>query len=85
MRARVFLSYGEANDASVKEMEAAGIAHVATMFGVPLVAVKAITDIVDGDKPTPDEFMENLGRVRGGEGLFEGGLMEGGVGGWGRG
>jgi 5'-methylthioadenosine nucleosidase len=51
----------KANDASVKEMEAAGIAHVAAMFGVPLIAVKAITDIVDGDKPTQDEFMENLG------------------------
>ena len=31
------------------------------MFGVPFLAVKAITDIVDGDKPTQDEFMENLG------------------------
>ena len=50
-----------ANDASVKEMEAAGVAHVAAMFGVPFLAVKAITDIVDGDKPTQDEFMENLG------------------------
>lgn len=55
--------FREANDASVKEMEAAGIAHVAAMFGVPFIAVKAITDIVDGDKPTQDEFMENLGRV----------------------
>ena len=49
------------NDASVKEMEAAGIAHVATMFGTPFIAVKAITDIVDGDKPSHEEFMENLG------------------------
>jgi 5'-methylthioadenosine nucleosidase len=48
------------NDASVKEMEAAGVAHVARMFGIPLIAVKAITDIVDGDKTTHDEFMENL-------------------------
>ena len=50
----------KANDASVKEMEAAGIAYVAKMFGVPLIAVKAITDIVDGDRPTQDEFLENL-------------------------
>lgn len=49
------------NEASVKEMEAAGIAHVCAMFDVPLLAVKAITDIVDGDKPTQDEFLENLG------------------------
>ena len=39
----------------------AGIAHVATMFGTPFIAVKAITDIVDGDKPTHDEFLQNLG------------------------
>lgn len=51
----------KANEASVKEMEAAGIAHVAAMFDVPFVAVKTITDIVDGDKPTQDEFLENLG------------------------
>ena len=50
-----------ANDASVKEMEAAGIAHVAVMFDTPFIAVKAITDIVDGDKPTHDEFLQNLG------------------------
>jgi len=50
-----------ANDASVKEMEAAGIAHVAAMFDTPFIAVKAITDIVDGDKPTHDEFLQNLG------------------------
>ena len=49
------------NDASVKEMEAAGIAHVAVMFAIPFIAVKAITDIVDGEHPTHDEFMENLG------------------------
>ena len=54
----------KANDASVKEMEAAGIAHTAELFGVPFVAVKAITDIVDGDQPTADEFMENLGAAR---------------------
>ena len=38
----------KANDASVKEMEAAGSAHVTTMFDIPFIAVKAITDIVDG-------------------------------------
>ena len=31
------------------------------MFGVPFIAVKAVTDIVDGDVPTADEFMANLG------------------------
>ena len=32
----------------------------ADMFKVPLLAVKAVTDIVDGDKPTGEEFLENL-------------------------
>ena len=34
--------------AAVKEMEAAAVAYVAALFGTPLLAVKAITDIVDG-------------------------------------
>ena len=49
-----------ANDASVKEMEAAGIAHVARLFNTPMLAVKAITDIVDGPHATQDEFLANL-------------------------
>ena len=36
-------------------------APITTMFDIPFIAVKAITDIVDGDKPTQDEFLENLG------------------------
>ncbi len=36
--------------AHVKEMECAAIAQVAHIFNVPFLAVKAITDIVDGDK-----------------------------------
>ena len=28
---------------------------------VPMVALKSVTDVVDGDKPTPEEFLENLG------------------------
>ena len=32
----------------------------ADMFKVPLLAVKAVTDIVDGDRPTGEEFLENL-------------------------
>ena len=38
--------------AAVKEMEAAAIAYVASMFQTPVIAIKAITDIVDGEKPT---------------------------------
>ena len=40
----------EASGASIKEMEGASIAYVASLFAVPLLAVKAITDIVDGGR-----------------------------------
>jgi 5'-methylthioadenosine nucleosidase len=46
--------------AAVKEMEAASIAWVAALYKKPMFCVKAITDIVDGDRPTQDEFLENL-------------------------
>ena len=50
----------EENDASVKEMEAAAVAWAAHFFGTPLLALKSITDIVDGDRPPQEEFLENL-------------------------
>lgn len=46
--------------AAVKEMEAAGISWVAHLHGVPFLALKSITDIVDGDRPAQEEFLENL-------------------------
>lgn len=49
------------NDASVKDMEAAAIAWSAEMWSTPYFGVKVVTDIVDGDKPSHEEFMENLG------------------------
>lgn len=49
------------NDASVKDMEAAAIAWSAEVWGTPHFGVKVVTDIVDGDKPSHEEFMENLG------------------------
>ncbi|KAG1668480.1 hypothetical protein FOA52_005253 [Chlamydomonas sp. UWO 241] len=45
---------------AVKEMEAAAIAWVCELFGKPLICVKSITDIVDGGRPSQDEFLENL-------------------------
>lgn len=48
------------NDASVKDMEGAGIAWVAHLANVPLVCIKVITDIVDGEHPTEQEFLKNL-------------------------
>ncbi|GMI04383.1 hypothetical protein TrLO_g9669 [Triparma laevis f. longispina] len=51
----------EANEAVAKDMEFASIAQVCSLYGVDLVGVKVVTDLVDGDKPSFEEFMENLG------------------------
>ncbi|XP_022136315.1 5'-methylthioadenosine/S-adenosylhomocysteine nucleosidase 1 [Momordica charantia] len=52
-----------ANDATVKDMEGAAVAYVADLFKVPAIFVKAVTDVVDGDKPTAEEFLQNLATV----------------------
>ncbi|KAJ6365267.1 hypothetical protein OIU76_030108 [Salix suchowensis] len=52
-----------ANDATVKDMEGAAVAYVADLFKVPAIFIKAVTDIVDGDKPTAEEFLQNLAAV----------------------
>ncbi|XP_047322716.1 5'-methylthioadenosine/S-adenosylhomocysteine nucleosidase-like [Impatiens glandulifera] len=52
-----------ANDATLKDMEGAAIAYVADLLKVPAIFVKAVTDIVDGDKPTSEEFLQNLAAV----------------------
>jgi len=45
--------------AAVKEMEAASVAWVVDLLGVPMMAIKAITDLVD--RPAPGEqFVANL-------------------------
>nr|ACR37116.1 unknown [Zea mays] len=48
------------NDATIKDMEGAAVAYVADMFSTPAIFVKAVTDIVDGVKPTYEEFLQNL-------------------------
>ncbi|KAL3136321.1 hypothetical protein ABBQ38_005585 [Trebouxia sp. C0009 RCD-2024] len=48
------------NQVAVKEMEAAAVAWVASMFQTPMFCLKSITDIVDGDKPPQEEFLANL-------------------------
>jgi nucleoside phosphorylase len=55
------LKHLSALQASVKEMEAAGIAWVCERHGVPLVLLKAITDIVDHPASTQSQFVENYG------------------------
>jgi 5'-methylthioadenosine nucleosidase len=49
-----------ANNASVKDMEAASVAYIAEITNTPFLALKVVTDIVDGDRPTHEEFLENL-------------------------
>lgn len=41
-------------------MEGAALAWTSELHGVPFFCVKVITDLVDGDRPTEDEFLENL-------------------------
>jgi len=49
-------SYG----AVVKEMEAAAIGWIANLYNTPFFAIKAITDLVDSNTPTEEEFLKNL-------------------------
>lgn len=44
-------------------MQGAAVAYVADLLKVPAIFVKAVTDIVDGDKPTAEEFLQNLAGV----------------------
>jgi nucleoside phosphorylase len=53
----------ESSGAAVKDMEAAAVAWVAHLLGVPFLGVKAITDLVDGPHPTADQFVLNLDRA----------------------
>lgn len=43
--------------------QGAAIAYVADLFKVPAIFLKAVTDIIDGDKPTTEEFLQNLAAV----------------------
>ena len=53
------------NGGDVKEMEAAAVACVADMAGVPMMAVKAITDLVDHHTATAEQFAANLAMASG--------------------
>jgi len=56
----VDMTHMESNDASVKDMEIAAISWSTSLFGTPHFGVKVVTDIVDGDRPSNEEFLENL-------------------------
>lgn len=50
----------EENQALLKDMEAASIAWVSDQYSVATLFLKSVTDIVDGEHPTQEEFFANL-------------------------
>lgn len=50
-------------------LQGAAVAYVADLLKVPAVFIKAVTNIVDGDKPTIVEFRQNLAAVTAALGL----------------
>lgn len=46
--------------AQIKDMEAAAIAEVAWMTQTPVIAIKSITDLIDSQASTAEEFLENF-------------------------
>jgi len=49
-----------ASGACVKDMEAAAVAWIGELLDIPVVAVKAITDLVDSHADTVEQFEANL-------------------------
>lgn len=49
-----------ANQASIKDMEAAAVAWVCRTLFVPMIAVKAVTDLIDEGAPTEEQFTQNF-------------------------
>jgi nucleoside phosphorylase len=52
-----------ATRALAKDMELAALAVVCRVHGVPLAAIKGVTDLVDHHEPTQDAFLRNLART----------------------
>ncbi len=50
----------EENEAIIKDMEAAAIAWVCRTLSVPMIAMKAITDLIDKGAPTETQFVQNF-------------------------
>jgi nucleoside phosphorylase len=57
------LAFFEQERVCAKDMEACSIAQVCAQCGVPFVAVKAVTDLVDHPEPVQDAFLRNLRTV----------------------
>lgn len=50
----------EDNQSNLKDMEGAAISWVAQTYKVPIYLLKSVTDIVDSERVTQEEFLENL-------------------------
>jgi nucleoside phosphorylase len=57
------LAFFERERVAAKDMEACAIAQVCAQCGVPFLAVKAVTDLVDRPEPVQDAFLRNLRSV----------------------
>ena len=53
--------YIKKHKATCKDMEGAAVAYMCSQLKVPMFALKSVTDIVDGEHPTHEEFLRNLG------------------------
>lgn len=56
------LAQMQKNQADCKEMEAAALAWIASLHKTPFLPIKAITDLLDVEVDTPEQFMANLTR-----------------------
>ena len=50
----------ESTGGEIKEMEAAAVAWVASLYKVPMFCIKSITDLVDSPQATHEQFDANL-------------------------
>ena len=57
------LEFFDREQVCAKDMEACSIAQVCALAGVPFVAVKAVTDLVDHPEPVQEAFLRNLRMV----------------------
>lgn len=57
------LAFFERERVAAKEMEAAALARLARDLGLPFLAVKAVTDLVDAPEPEHEAFARNLAMV----------------------
>lgn len=53
----------EANGGELKDMEGAAIGFVCSLFKVPILYVKSVTDLCDNGAETFEEFSRNLGKA----------------------